>query len=880
MNPLPPERWQRVKDLFTAAMDLDSAQRQVFLEGATLIDPELRQEVESLLHHHDQADSFIALSIADLQRVLPGTEPPEPGLGERIGPYRLLRTLGRGGMGTVYLAERADAQFEMQVAIKCIQKGMDSEFLRQRFRRERQILANLEHPNIARMLDGGTTAGGVPYLVMEHVDGLPVDAYCDANGLNIRNRLELFRTICAAVQFAHQNLVVHRDIKPGNILVTADGVPKLLDFGIAKLLDAGPPDATATGFGLMTPEFSSPEQVRREAITTASDVYSLGVLLYLLLTGRRPYRFATGSPSELLDLVCVQEPTRPSVTAHSRELAGDLDNIILKAMRKEPERRYASVEQFSEDIRRHLAGLPVKARQDTLGYRASKFIRRNRVGVASAAIAAAALLGGSAVALQQAHVARLERAKAERRFNDVRKLTESFLFEFHDAIQDVPGTLVARQLVVARAKEYLDRMAQEAENDRPLQSELAEAYTRLAHVAEDSHSVVEDHRKALAITQALALAEPANVAFQHDLANSHGELAGELRMIGDTAGALEHGQEAVRVMEHLMASGIQNDAWNFDLADLRIEAGNALEEAGDLQAAQALYRQALSLIMELAARNSGNLDYRQAKIVGLASMGNALDQQEESEAAVDLFQEALRLVEDAQKNAQGNTMLIRDASILHRRIGRALTHQGRPASALDHFRKSLGEIESLIKADPSDIGHRRVLASLRQDEGDAYVALGHRAAAFASYRSSLSISQEVASHDPARAETKGDIAAVLARIGSLESALGDAAKGDEALLKAGAMLRTLHQSNPMNALVARDLADACLRRAKVQVLLARRPPAAQQGKAWSLAAGSANECLDIFRRLKERKSSLPSDEDRIREARRIVALSRQASSRS
>src|SRR6187402_1782963 len=386
----------------------------------------------------------------------------------RLGPYRLIREIGHGGMGTVYLGVRDDDVFQKRVAIKVLNRGMDTDSIVRRFRHERQILASFEHPLIATLLDGGSTPDGRPYFAMEYVEGQPIVDYCDTLRLDTAARLELFCKVCTAVQYAHQNLIIHRDIKPANVLVVADGTPKLLDFGIAKLLNpelAGQTLAlTAPGLQLMTPEYASPEQVRGEAVTTATDVYSLGVLLYELLAGRLPYQLTSRTPADIVRIVCESEPIRPSTAVTTieavptadpatdgdaarerpaaaragrprtvdidrlqRQLAGDLDNIILKALSKEPSRRYASVDQFSEDVRRHLVGLPVIARKDTWGYRTTKFVRRNRAVVVAAAMTFAALIAGIIGTTWQARVARLERARAEQRFGDVRQLANAFL---------------------------------------------------------------------------------------------------------------------------------------------------------------------------------------------------------------------------------------------------------------------------------------------------------------------------------------------------------------------------------------------------------------------------------------------------------------------
>jgi len=420
--------YHRVKELFHQALEREPAERNAFLDSACNGDGSLRAEVESMIACFEPAGSFIETPAFEFAAGLLANEEIESAAGQSVGPYRIIREIGRGGMGTVYLAARSDDQYHKQVAIKLIKRGMDTDFIVQRFRNERQILAHLDHPNIARLLDGGATDEGLPFFIMEFIDGKPIDEYCELKQLSIVDRLKLFLTVCSAVSYAHQNLVIHRDLKPGNILITADGSPRLLDFGIAKLLNpelsSQTIDHTATVLRLMTPDYASPEQVKGETITTASDVYSLGVLLFELLTGHRPYRLKTKSPDEIERVICRQEPTKPSESladpgfhrsnsngsrqldlGDPKSLRGDLDNIVLMAMRKEPGRRYSSVEQFAEDIRRHLEGLPVIARKDTFAYRATKFVQRHRVGVAAAALFLITLIGGVIATIRQARIA-------------------------------------------------------------------------------------------------------------------------------------------------------------------------------------------------------------------------------------------------------------------------------------------------------------------------------------------------------------------------------------------------------------------------------------------------------------------------------------------
>ncbi len=469
-----PEQFERLEALYDEAALLDPAARAHFIEEHCAGDPELRLALLEALR-----GASCGLTGIVAQAAAAAVETEDPWTGHRMGPYRIVRPLGRGGMGAVYLAVRDDDQFHKEVAIKTLKFELEGGPAVARFRHERQILAHLEHPNIARLLDGGTTGQGTPYIVLEYVAGVPLTDWCRQQQLSIEQRLSLFRQICDAVQYAHQHLVVHRDIKPGNILVTPEGVPMLLDFGIAKLLRAGagtaePLVATATGGMLMTPDYASPEQVRGEEVSTSTDVYSLGAVLYQLLSGERPYVIGNYDLLEIARIVCDTE-IRPPSALGNRRLRGDLDIIVLKAMQKRPERRYRSVVELSEDIRRHLEGLPISARPDTAAYRATKFVRRHVVGVAAALAVIAALGAGLAVSLHEARI-------AQRRFSQVRELANTFLFQFYDQVTPLPGSTGVRAFVVETARKYLDGLAAEAGNDRSLILELAQAYQRLGNV--------------------------------------------------------------------------------------------------------------------------------------------------------------------------------------------------------------------------------------------------------------------------------------------------------------------------------------------------------------------------------------------------------------
>jgi len=478
MRELSPDRRQQIEDLFEDALDVPTSAREAWLDAHCAADAELRGEVAALLAGHDRTHGILEDSSVKLAVALANDLPAD----RRIGPYRIRREIGRGGMGVVYLAERDDGQFRQRVALKVLRDSADADELHRRFLAERQILASLSHPRIAQLLDGGVTDGQLPYLVMEYVNGVPMTTYCDERRLSVEARLQLFREVCAAVHHAHQNLVIHRDIKPSNILVTGDGHIKLLDFGIAKLLSptlgALPVPVTRTAHRPMTPEYASPEQVRGESITTASDVYSLGVVLYELLCGSRPHR-TSGGLHELARLVFEQEPERPSVRvtrdAHgseasgdqfldpadiaaargttpdrlSRHLRGDLDAIVAMALRKEPARRYGSADLLWQDLQRHLDGLPVLAHRGSREYRTRKFLARHRVQATAAAVVVASLIAGTAIAVRQAVVAQGERDRAEQSRAQAENVTSFLvgLFDVMNAPQSRTEAVTADDLV-------------------------------------------------------------------------------------------------------------------------------------------------------------------------------------------------------------------------------------------------------------------------------------------------------------------------------------------------------------------------------------------------------------------------------------------------
>jgi eukaryotic-like serine/threonine-protein kinase len=456
-----------VERLLERVTQTPEAGRAEFLERECL-DPQVRAEVESLLPFYTGSASCFDLSLQEIARSV--RRAPELSPGDVAGAYRIISLIGIGGMGAVYLAVRVDGAFEQEVAIKVVPSA-NAAFLLERFERERRILGLLNHPNIARILDGGEAPNGLPYLAMEYVCGEPLDAFCEGRGLPLADRLKLFLKVCDAVGHAHGRLIVHRDLKPANVLVTPAGEPKLLDFGIAKVLD--PDHAETSSTRVLTPDYASPEQVRGEPVTTASDIYSLGALLYKILSGFPPHRLENKSPLQAARIIS-ELPAVP-VTAVSPEIPADVCAILCKALHNDPTRRYAFVTDFSADIRRFLEQRPVLAAPDSFAYRARRFLARNSLVSAISALAILSVLSAAGVAVSQGR-------RAQRRFDQVRQFAHVALFDFDQSIRNVPGTLQARILIASSAQRYLRRLEAESSGDIELEREIAESYQRLGDI--------------------------------------------------------------------------------------------------------------------------------------------------------------------------------------------------------------------------------------------------------------------------------------------------------------------------------------------------------------------------------------------------------------
>jgi len=899
-----PGTWQQLKSVFHAALDLQPEEREAFLTQACNGNSELRLQVDRLLKSNKDAGLFlVAPAMVEAGAVTAEDELPDSDelqrSGQRIGPYEIVRELGHGGMGSVYLAVRADDQYRKQVAIKLVNRGMDTDLILRRFMMERQILANLEHPNIARLLDGGSTTDGLPYFVMEHIDGLRITDYCDAHRLTTTERLDLFRHVCSALHYAHQNLVVHRDIKPSNILVTPEGVPKLLDFGIAKLLSPGwdseTGEATASMVRLMTPEYASPEQFRGTAITTTSDVYSLGVVLYELLSGCHPFRSVGQRPHVPAQIDLREDPLKPSaaitrieqvrptgdvpasrITPQSigevrdgsvdklrRRLSGDLDNIVLKALRKEPERRYASVQQFSEDIRRHLNGLPVIASPDTFSYRARKFVQRHRVGVIAALVVAIALLSATAITAWQARVARRERDRAESRFNQVRKLAKTVLFEYHDGIANLPGSTPIREKMVKDALEYLDNLSAEGSTDLTLQAELADAYEKVGDVQGNPYlsnlgnqdGALASYRKALTIRQAVYAISP-DAKTKHELSSSYSLVADILWARGENQEALADYRRAMAYIQELT----QSEPKNLDYvrsANVTLNGiGNVQKQTGDFKGALETYRKFLANSEVLLATDVTDTYNLSNMAIANLKVGDALMGIGDQASALTHYEKGVQELASLAGSAPNNATATRLLSLGNQRIATVLRSLGQYEKAASFNLKALEEQTELAKADPKNLQIQFDIGTSYGNLSDNYLQMNRLDDAARYSREAIRIVSENLAKNPGYSEARGDLGAIYLTYSEVLLAKADTTGALENYRKA----LTILEPEPIRSAKTTELAKVYEGLGDVQRLRANQVKRQIQPQAESLtdAKGWYQKALDVWRSL-EQQGKLTSE---------------------
>ncbi len=714
-------RWARITAIFSQALEQPLSSRAAWLRAAC-DDETMTAEVETLLEAYDTDPGFLEapVPVASLDDTA-----SDATAGQRLGAYVLERQIGRGGMGVVYEARRLHDGVEQRVAIKVLPAWSAAPLI-ERFRFERRVLAGLDHPGIARLVDTGTTDDGRPYFVMELVRGQAIDVWCREQRLTPRQRVALVERACAAVAHAHQHLVVHRDLKPGNILVTTDGMPKLLDFGIATLLSADHGislERTATGHQTFTLEFASPEQVRGEPVSTASDVYSLGVLLYLLLTDRKPYTLSGLAPLDAIHIVCDVDPA-PASTVSAPDvqstLRGDLDIIVAKAMRKAPRDRYATVVDLATDLRAWAEGRPVSAAPPVWTYRLRRFVGRHAAAVAAATILALAIVGGGVATAWQAGIASQERGKAQRRFDELQQFSRSMLFEVHESLRTLPGATEPRRLLLARATQLMDGLAADADGNLALQAELAEGYRRLGHVqgGVDSQNVGDRTGAQVSFEKAVGLADAV-------LARRPGDLTALILSLNAHA-------------------DLQSAALRLGLTEQAAAAGARHRER--LHTLEGLHTDDVRAVEAIA---NGYASVGTIGPDGLATAERALDT-------------ALRLLHSVPAGQRTPTADGVEATAL-KRLGAVLQQQGRLAESEDRYRQALALDERAIQATPGDPAVEYEITSTLSNLGSVIFRSGRVDDGQALWRRALDIRRAAVDADPGNVRAVDGVAVLLGR---------------------------------------------------------------------------------------------------------------------
>lgn len=793
-----------------------------------------------MLRKSDPEDSPVIAELTLAER-MDGRPTEDRIIGRSVGPYQIIAEIGRGGMGTVYRAVRIDGEFDVAVAIKVVRHGMNSGLVLERFRTERQIQARLGHPNITRLLDGGTTDDGLTYFVMEYIQGYPLTKYCDSRQLSITDRLRLFRKICDAVSYAHQNLIVHRDLKPDNILVTAEGTPKLLDFGLAKILEvpADGSEPTMTMVRMGTPAYSSPEQILGGPVSIATDVYSLGIVLYELLTGRRPYRLESLGWEESARVICERDATRPSSVVSSKandvneteqislarrttidglrkRLAGDLDNIVSVALRKEPARRYRSVDQLSEEIQNHLEGRPVKARGDSVAYKAGKLIGRHKLGFAMVAAFSLMLLAASGVAVWQAR-------RLAVRMDEDRKLATSFLVNMHETIVKLPGSTPVREALLTQSMEYLNRLASDTGNDREARRSLALAYERFADL----------------------------------------QVGVDAAGFGKSAQALRTYETAKRLREALVREDPRDTAAQRELASNYLLGSYITGRASTLEQRTAYDRRALAIGERLASAQSGNRGDQALLAKAYTSMAYGLGMAARWSDAAAYYRKALPIRERLAADSPSDTTAQRELANLYYRIGVMETQSGQPAAALPDLSSALAAQTRILKTDKDDEQLRSDIASTRHFLGMALGATGDLPQALAQFREAIASREKTLAADGRDARTRSLLAGNYAEQAAILLKSGEKSAALASLLRALSLQRELLALDAHGVPVRLSLADFEARLAALYAASGNERDAIQN---WQRAKAVYDE-LDREGHLEA--SDVRSDAEKVRtEARR------------
>ncbi|MBX7172465.1 MAG: protein kinase [Pyrinomonadaceae bacterium] len=788
------ETWKKVKSVFNEASELPEGERSSFLAQ---FEDEIRLEVEKMLGAVKEESFLLNEPIVDLKEFV---ETPMP---KQIGNYKIIRQIGRGGMGTVYEAFRETETFKQHVALKVIRHGIDNEIILKRFRAEQQILASLEHPNIGRFLDGGKTIEGLPFYAMEFIEGLPIDEFCQQKRLTNEEKIKLFREVCAAVSYAHTNLIVHRDLKPSNIIVTANGTPKLLDFGIAKVLDVNSTEAgTATQLGMMTPQYASPEQIRGEKVNTLSDVYSLGIIFYEILTGIKPYEIEGKNYAEILEIITQTRPAKPSENQRSKikdqRSNPDLDNIVLKSLQKLPERRYQSVEQFSEDLRRHLVGLPITARPDTFGYRFSKFVERNKIGVAAGVLVFLSLLTGIGLASWQAYRAEKQRLLAEKRFAEVRTIANNVVFKYHDEIAKLNGSTAVREMLVKDATTYLDNLAADSANDADLEQELGLAYLKLADVqgkiyaanVGNTDGALESYDKSINLLEKAVEAKPNEKSPKEDLIKAiDAKVSLMARSDFKSADKFVLLDKSSKILEDLIKNEPENPKLMAQLATLYIRYGDSvgsLNDKGSLLKKLEYHQKAIPVaekLLQISPNDPGNLKILAQTNQRIGTdyfwLGQNAELNKLFEEAKPFFQQALpyhqkmlELIDQAILIKPNDPSLKRNRIAVISSYAETISRNGNEKEALELVNKALSLAKEIQENDPSNQEAKFEVATIYELRAKIYSIFNEDEKAIENYQKAAEITEAVYKADNGNLESLTAFKASLENLRKINEKLG------------------------------------------------------------------------------------------------------------
>ena len=798
------------------------------------------------------------------------TPPADAYAGKQFGHYRIIREIGRGGMGAVFLAERTDGEFDQKVALKIVRRSFADPEIARRFRQERQILASLNHPNIAKLLDGGVSSDGEPFLAMEYVEGVWIDEFCKRENLPLTKILNLFLRVCAAVSFAHQNLIVHRDIKPSNIIVTPDGTPKLLDFGIAKLLDRNQPDErTATDYRAFTPAYASPEQASGARVTTASDVYNLGVLLANLVENSalsfvpRSSQKNAASPDQAQKTKTVKLKTKNELSA-----------ILAMARRAEPERRYAAVQQFAEDIERYLNGKTVRARQDSFGYRAEKFVQRNRATVTAAALVALSLVAGSAVSLWQANAARLERDRAEKRFADVRQLSNALLNDIAPKIERLPGALEARGAVVGQSLKYLDSLASESSGDSDLQIELAAAYEKIGDLQGNPTNpnfvefdeALKSYLKANEIRRNIAAKNPGDAAARQRFAENHRILGNIYSQTNEIENSTANTGAAQRIYQSLVDEQPASAELRLALARAFYDSGLNLQTSKKYDYAVPYFEKAEELLTSLNAETPVRTKVLRSLGETKAQHASALSWAEQQPQAETAIRQAIEIYERLFENNRDD-VAVRSGIWLVYWLASNIYQDQNDKLAFDYASRATDVARETVEKDQTNPRAKQQLAKSYSTLGERATTIGKSGEALESLEKACRLQREIIESTTKNQRLKSELALSLMRFGAAQAEQKLFSKALENLRQSENIYQEILTATPNDRRSNRNLANTYEQIARTNEKLF----AVEKSHVFAGAAQAAyQKAFAVLQRLADNNQLADADRKFLEEMRRAA----------